>query len=320
MFSCKFFLSTVKKLELGTSENPDNKPLLNKAISMVSYVLLYNIITSQQPRLKHLEVYGIPMAVERILDNVKKLFSDCENRSTFFPSISFQLMLPSQAPPPYLLKSFSVAPADIGYLIRHNAIAASTRDIILFQLHNLEHVSISGLGFLSERHNFYMKRDIDDPEYNALLSTLAVLLKQPQLQSLSVDRSPLLQAYQMIEIFLCTGTTHQQSLRVVGIDLQEEKQRAWFDDETDEDDEVEAEVPSSSKKLKRSSSNTLLLHPLPAQPLPDSNGTLKSLDIGRSSASLHDWLVSIPNLQLKELKTSRRKLVKGVTFPVKPSD
>ena len=40
---------------------------------MVSYVVLYNIVTCQQPRLKHIEVYGAPDAVVDILTNVVKL-------------------------------------------------------------------------------------------------------------------------------------------------------------------------------------------------------------------------------------------------------
>lgn len=58
-------------------------------------------------------------------------------------------------------------------------------------------------------------------------------------------------------------------------------------------------------------------HPLPAQPLPDSNGTFKTLDIGGFSRHLHAWLFSIPNLQLNELSTSMINLVpETVGFPV----
>ena len=69
-----------------------------------------------------------------------------------------------------------------------------------------------------------------------------------------------------------------------------------------------ATVPSSARPLPSP----------PAHPLLVSNGVLKSLDIGSSCDGLHTWLFSIPNLQLKELKTSRPHLVpgSGVPFPV----
>ena len=75
------------------------------------------------------------------------------------------------------------------------------------------------------------------PEYRQLLSALTHLLKQPQLQSLSVGRAPLTEAYQMIEVFLCTETTHTLSLAIEGI----EEESKWItvesiDDDLDSDD------------------------------------------------------------------------------------
>ena len=61
---------------------------------------------------------------------------------------------------------------------------------------------------------------------------IANAVPQPQLQFMSVDWSPLPEAYLMIEAFLCTETTHHQSLRVVV-------------NQTHNDDEV-----SSDKKMK----------------------------------------------------------------------
>ena len=78
--------------------------------------------------------------------------------------------------------------------------------------------------------------------------------------------------------------------------------------------------PSSEEQVEDSHSASVPAPSLPlhSPPLPDSNGALKSLDIGRSCDRLHAWLFSIPNLQLKELKTSRPDLVpiSGVTFVV----
>ena len=75
------------------------------------------------------------------------------------------------------------------------------------------------------------------------------------------------------------------------------------EDELNSADHVSRDEENSSAAAVLSTTSPL--HPPPAQPLPDSNGTLKSLDIGRSSRCLHSWLFGIPNLLLKELSTSR---------------
>ena len=122
----------------------------------------------------------------------------------------------------HLLKSLSVSPAeepdDQGYLYEYmtrnyaSSIAASARDIMLFQLHSLEHVSIHGIRlcygldffYISYEHRmcdsyYYLNRmdhrrfgqkNVCIPEYCSLLSTLTDLLRQPQLQSVSVGGSP----------------------------------------------------------------------------------------------------------------------------------
>ena len=243
---------------------------------------------------------------------MKRLCSGCENRSLFSLLDWFRVVWATHAPPPYLLKSLSVSTEEPKegclYLIRSRAssIAASARDIVLFQLHSLDHVSIHVMGFCygikysdfeysdfghriyycskMEHRRIFGKRNVCIPEYCSLLSTLTDLLRQPQLQSVSVGESPLFKTYHIIETFLCTETTHRQSLAVIGI----------------RDKESTCIPPSCS----------------PALPLPDSNGTLKSLDIGSSLRLLHSWLINIPKLQLKELKTSRPRLVESVSFPV----
>ena len=51
-----------------------------------SYVILYNILTSQQPckpELKHIKIYEVHRVIEMILNTVEKFFSDCHN---YFPT------------------------------------------------------------------------------------------------------------------------------------------------------------------------------------------------------------------------------------------
>ena len=85
------------------------------------------------------------------------------------------------------------------------------------------------------------------PEYRQLLSALTDLLKQPQLQSLSVGRAPLTEAYQMIEVFLCTETTHTLSLTIEGV----EEGSMWWKTGADW---IQREDEKKSKKKPRAAS------------------------------------------------------------------
>ena len=51
-------LSSVEVLELIVTDDRDHE--LDKYIITVPYVILYNIVTSSQPRLKHLKIHGVP--------------------------------------------------------------------------------------------------------------------------------------------------------------------------------------------------------------------------------------------------------------------
>ena len=317
-----------------------------------SYVLLYNIVTNEQPCLKHIKIYGIHRVIEMILTSVEKFCSACQN---YFPSSpDFPLKLATPPPGPYLLNSFTVtqsggtesetdAPQESYRMDREYAenISSSLRAIILFQLHSLEHLSINlgtnfcyGLRVGVSTKELVAERNYSIPEYRQLLSTLFGLLKQPQLRSLTVGRAPLNEAYQLIKAFLCTEANHSQSLTIEGVEEESKwikkyhKNFGYYEDSNWIKEEMQSDIglfnkQSSEEQIEDSHSvsdpaPTHPLHSPPAQALPDSNGALKSLDIGYSCDRLHAWLFSIPNLQLKELKTSRPDLVpiSGVTFVV----
>ena len=282
------YFSTVEIVRLGSFRRA-----FYTVFQMVTYVVLYNIVTCQQPRLKHIEVYGYPDVVVGILTNVVKLCSDCDQSPVCFslPKPMIKLMLASP-PAPYLLKGLSISP-ESSSLLHANRISGLTRNLVTFQLHNLERVIIDKLGLC-----VYGSVKRCSKEYCDLLSVLTELLRQPQLQFMSVSVSPLPEVYSLIEAFLCTETTHHQTLRVVG-------NRVEFNDN-------DGSGPIC-KKMKMDSTQV-------TQPLPASNGTFKTLDIGSSSHRLHAWLFSIPNLQLKELRTSKISLVPdNVGFPVTES-
>ena len=58
------------------------------------------------------------------------------------------------------------------------------------------------------------KRNINVPSYRELLSSFIQFVKQPPFTDLSVGKSPLPEAYELIETFLCTPAVHEQSLTI----------------------------------------------------------------------------------------------------------
>ena len=370
----QLFVGYLQTFELGSNigrlgdERDDTEEFVNERMQVTSYVLLYNIVTSEHPFLEHIKVYGeCREIIEAVLISVKKIFADCGNN---FPSSSNYVLQLDTPPAPYPLKSLYITNVDPpecrvperDFLLdrKYASISSSTRSIVLCQLKSLEHVSIDlGTDFCYEydrdKSLTSAERSYSIPENRELLSALADLLKQPQLQSLSVGRAPLAEAYQLVEVFLCTETTHSLSLSIEGVEeeskwIQAEYTKrftiAFYDDDENmiddsdcdkyiyvsqwfwmkEDELRDDEQLSSDHELNNDQQNgeedsshaaPATTRPPPAQPLPNSNGTLKSLDIGCSHDSLHTWLFSIPNLQLKELSTSRPDLVpSGVTFTV----
>ena len=188
---------------------------------------------------EHIKVYGVRNVIEMILNVVNKFCSDCHYDDS--PPV-YPLVLAS-APAPYLLKGLSIIHYDtvtesckpvMKFRLDSREcagnISALTKCIILFQLNSLEHVSITYGNFCYSSRDcdgtkeYYAERNYSIPEHRELLSALADLLKQPQLQSLSVGRALLTEAYQLVEVFLCTETTHSLSLTIEGV---EEENKWW---------------------------------------------------------------------------------------------
>ena len=352
------FLSQVETIDFYTFEKYEEPKVLYNVEGMMEFlpsepdysqertalnVIIYNLVSQQQPCLTHLKIHGFSWEIIELLLAVARPFF-CDSLPGSFP-----LQLDSDPPNPYFLKSLSVSnkhrrseckePYGTHSSDRNIAgnVSIMARDVVSFQLKSLEHVSINfGTGFCYESTDDrktpgYAERNYGISEYRQLLSTLTDLLKQPQLLSLTVGRAYLTEAYQLIEVFLCTEANHTQSLTIEGVEEEskwvmnqmvfsdsesidsEESYKQWRKDESDEE--------SNEEHSEEQGNFPAPTHPLrspPAQPLPDSNGSLKSLNILRSCDRLHAWLFSIPNLQLKELKTFRPDLVpiSGVTFVV----
>ena len=263
-----------------------------------------------------------------VLVVAEKFLCACSNN--VFPS-STEFPLP---PDPYLFTSLSITNVSSSILYQPEedfeccdsendapSTPALIRSIISFQLRSLEHVVID----LGTEYYYYSSEIYEDgswhemkyaerkytlPDYRQLLSALTDLLKQPQLQSLSVGTSPLTEVRKMIEVFLCTETNHTLSLTIEGTGVDEGKW-TWlksfdirgddYDWEWHKEQLIDLDLGNPQPEEERLPTTSCSHRMPPAQPLLVSNGALKSLDIGQSCDCLRTWLLSIPNLQLREL-------------------
>ena len=341
-------LSSVEVLELGTANTPKDVDDLEEAMHTVPYVLLYNIITSSQPRLKHLKIYGIPVVADWVLRTIAELISTTDEdskpyRYTYVPLASF--------PNPYSLEGLSILPfePDLGYATDYmissfaQSLAFNLQSIVAFQMNMLQCVTIRGIGFCYDDNafdvrdfwedrieTFYSDRDVNVPEYVTLLSSLFTrLLKQPQFRALSVGKSPLSGTCALIETFLTTIASHEQSLYVEGIGKQnvkkeeEEEEKEEKEEEEEEEEEVRyifssdseegspvyhsAKRRKTTKQRKKLSKITEASTPLTWShtinlSLPETNAQFKCLDVGHSSSYIHSLLFSLPELKLKKLR------------------
>lgn len=260
------FLSTVEVLELGTGETD----LELEDYVPIPYVLLYSILKCEQPRLRHLKIVGEPILTPWVLSSVARLFSNTPPTITAESSVlDVCLQLPSLSAP-YLLEGLSVSTeTHLKYydedLIKSDVIplALTFQEIVKSQLHNLKTVHYLGERFVNVSH------------YRGLLSTLALFLREPQVHSLSITGFEMPEVYKVIETFLSTPVTHEQSLTV---------------EMGEYEDKINEQVSSLS------------------QPLPATNGQFKCLDLGHSSSRTHTWLFNLPELKLKSLNMRTQDL------------
>ena len=301
------FLSRIETLELGCSSTSGqtSEPDLKETVQAVSHVILHNIVTSNQPCLKHLEIFGMPNATSWILGEVTKPLceSSCEK------GIS-----------PYLLESVSLLPytgseysklSDVA-----SDIASNISTIVAFQMHNLKHVTVHHLGShydrlehdwdsLSDRmiRQIRRQRRANFQEYKQLLSLLVRYVKQSQMQSLDIDECPSPEAYQLIEAFLCTSTSIEQQLTI------------WVVDESDHEKPKATKWAENKEKKEQAQvdfhdliKDTGLIPPI-SQPIPESSTQFKCLDMHIMSHS-HSfaWLLNLPELKLKRLSFSAHYL------------
>ena len=336
------FLSNVEVLEIGTYTTEYQSPSLVEDTYIITYVILYNILASSQPRLKHIKVYGIPDTIQRVISTVVELV----NATCTTPSKSTLLMHAGLEPPlslpttPHVLEGISILPYDEysqNYDFEFTTASCSSsisRDLMsVLELHmlKLKSVTVNDLGYccdldrmtIVDGHVTSGKTNINVPEYRAFLALLVEFIKQPQLAQLTVISSPLPEGFELILTFLCTPASHEQSLTIEASAKRsvEEAEEVEDNDNEEEEDEENWVVNEKDDEVQEGStgkrSNTCETPPkkkfkydlpmkppcFPSQPLPLTNAQYKCLSLGRSSDCVYSWLFhQLPELKLKSLK------------------
>ena len=340
------FFSSVEVLELGsyyyTIQYQPRR--LEEDMHIVSYVLLYNILTSRQPHLKHFKLFGVPDSIERVMSTVVELLNvtcTTPSKSKFCLYTGLEpLSLPTT---PYLLEGISILPyeeyqIDNDYEFTTASCASSiSRDLIsILQIHmlKLKSMAVNSLGYCCDLDHMIIvdgqvssgKTNVNVPDYRKLLTLLVEFIKQPQFTELTVIKSPLPEGFELILAFLCTPASHEQSLTIEASSQRSVEEAEDDDDEEEEDEEnwiVNEYTIEEQKKgtfetppSKKCKFNSPLKPPcFPSQPLPLTNPQYKCLDLGQSSDCVYSWLFNqLPELKLKSLK------MKTLDMTIVPAD
>ena len=353
------FLSSVEVLALGTASTPSDADDLEEVMHTVPFLLLYNVLSSSKPRLKHLKVYGIPLFADWVLKTLMELIDgNCTSTKSVFTEYRGVEVL-SPLTTPYLLEGISISPGDrdygygFDYMLTSYASSLSCGVMSIVENHKekLKSVAVNDLGYcyhydnlnirdLEDRIQYFRgKRNINVPSYRALLSSFIQFVKRPPFTDLSVGKSPLPEAYELIEAFLCTPAVHEQSLTIKASsersvpemekledeieDKEQEEEEEEQENEEDEDEENNQETMETgstleedsrkrelvtelsdtpSQKIMKPTSPVLEPPSFTDQPLPETNIQYKCLDLGFSSSCVYSWLFTIPELKLKKLR------------------
>ena len=311
------FLSSVEVLELTDA--------FCKETDIVGYIILYNIVTSSQPRLKHLKIHGSPIGLRYFL----QLFLNTRSNLSVYEACTseqFAFSLPN----PYPLEGLSV---DCYVHDTHGGMISKLQSLVAFHMHTLKYVTIQGIRFRYANNStdarYFDKDRVDVVDMMSLAtflsSSFTQLLKQPQFHALSIGESVLSGACALIETFLTTPAYHEQTLHVEGLDeqnLMEREKRAEDEEDSSSEDEDEEEEEEQEESTDESDEDTFVVkrrritkqrRRLPerivslscstwSHNIPETNAQFKCLDLGHSSSCIHSLLFSLPELKLKKLR------------------
>ena len=306
------FLSSVEELELSTDR-----------FGITAYVILYNIVTSSHPCLKHLKIDSL-LFVEQLfvlkpksnLSVYKPCTSDKDWKRKVMTeeekaSIRNHMHVPfaSSLLDPYPLEGLSVY-CNI-HVTHGRDLASQLQSLVEFHMHTLKHVTVH-YSIDVQDCNKDRVEVIDIPAFATLLSSFTQLSKQPQFCALNVGGSPLSGACALIETFLTTPASHEQTLYVEGLDELDLMEREKIEDNEDSGSENEEEEQEESTgesvedifvvKRQRITKQRKKLPKRIVSPscstwshnIPETNAQFKCLDLGHSSSCIYSLLFSLP--------------------------
>ena len=267
------FLSEVEVLDLGTSDSVFGVTLMSVA---APYVPLYNIVTSNEPRLRHLKLSGNLIAIEIFLLAIAEVIctTKCE-------SCSDQHHAPLTIDPYPALESLTlnIQPNSCRETssMKH-CIPCIMRSIV--EMKTLRYVEVDDQTFTISHC------------YDRVLFSLTHLLKQPQFESLEVHRSSFPAECELIKTFLTTPTTHEQTLFFGDIHKEKKKSPKMKK-------RKKRGIKGPPKKAMKLATPSTISYP--SQPLPETNTQYKCLGLGMCCSDIHFWLLNLPELKLKKL-------------------
>lgn len=245
-----------------------------KCLDGVAHILLYNIITSGDPQLKHLILCGYLSGIGKAL---APLFCDPQD---YKPPDGYFLynfergVIPPGAPYRGLEGISLRVYDDMRFSTEFSAEIVPFVAAVLQTQRSIKHVTICILDDKPFMHSL-KNVVINTAEYKTFISTTLVdLVKRPQFTSLHLGAAPLPDAYQLIEAFLITPATHEQTLSII------------------------------AKHVIRGVGRNVAIPPKISQSLrnlPESNPLFKCLDVRGSDDCVGQWLLSIQQLKLKSL-------------------
>lgn len=246
-----------------------------KCLDGETHILLYNIITSGDPQLKHLILCGYPSGIRKPLAPLFCDPQDYKPPNGYFLYNFERGVIPPGAPYRGLEGISLLIYDDVRFSTEFSAEIVPFFAAVLQTQRSIKHVTICILSdkpFMRSLKNVV----INTAEYKTFTSTTLVdLVKRRQFTSLHLGAAPLPNAYLLIEAFLINPTTHEQTLSIIA------KYAVIRGVET-----YGAIPPNISQSLRN---------------LPESNHLFKCLDVRGSDDCVGQWLMSIPQLKLKSL-------------------
>ena len=208
--------------------------------------------------MKHLKIHGIPYLTNCGFNKVSELiFKEKSSKESVLEVVYKSVPLASNLPHPYPLEGLSVGydECKINFYV-HSLI----QSLVECHMHTLKHVTIEDISFCyhddAVNVRGYRKAETFHKHKVSVLALLTHLMRQPQFRALSVGKSLLSGACTLIKTFLTTPASHEQTLYVKGVaideqDLMEREDGNSKDDEEEEQEEITSDSDEDTFVVKR---------------------------------------------------------------------